>query len=561
MRKYFQDRENRIVWIIFAITMLIACCPLISKYCINGHDIEYHLLRIESLKEGILIGKPFLKVNTLFFGNAGYASSLFYPDFLLYFPAMLRVCGVGINTSYHLFVACCFCLCYLTAYFCVRQMTHSRYAGMVAAILLTLCQYHIDDVYVRSAAGEYTAFIFLPIVIYGIYNVIYENMSRPWMLGIGFAGVLLCHTSTLIMCLLFGLAAFLIKWKVFAKKPILLGKVILTAVLTAAMTITYWLPVMEQMLTTQFYVSTPWMNPMDETRSFAEIFYPVFPAVGFILILFFLPRILIKKDMENKQILGFADCLMSAGMLFALLATDLVPWNRIGSYLSFIQFPWRFYIMSSALFAVADALVLFCCVQSRPVYDGKKIELEKLVLLIVLAAMSTGALLNLSGNTEGTYDYSDDYYSYLPYTANVIAGEWLPSTVTNQEALIESSTHLVTDTGEELIFNRVKNSVLVEISKEYNYVDVPFIYYKGYHAYLEKETSEKIELKATGEGENGFCRVYLDGQKGTVTVLYDGTFVQGFALGVFLVTVLLLAWLIYRKKRKSSRADDKGALV
>ena len=64
---HYKDRKNQIKAAVFLITVFIACVPLISRYCINGHDLEYHLLRIESLKEGILIGKPFLKVNTLFF--------------------------------------------------------------------------------------------------------------------------------------------------------------------------------------------------------------------------------------------------------------------------------------------------------------------------------------------------------------------------------------------------------------------------------------------------------------------------------------------------------------
>ena len=84
--------------------------PLFTVNCIGGHDIAYHLLRIEALKTGILQGRPFLRINMLFFGGMGYASSLFYPDFLLYFPAVLRVLGVGINLSYHLFVALCIIL-------------------------------------------------------------------------------------------------------------------------------------------------------------------------------------------------------------------------------------------------------------------------------------------------------------------------------------------------------------------------------------------------------------------------------------------------------------------
>ena len=211
--KQHKNRRGRFVTAVFFITVFIACVPLISKYCINGHDLDYHLLRIESLKEGIRMGKPFLKVNPLYFGGAGYASSMFYPDFMLYIPAFLRVMGVSINSSYHIFIAICIILCYLSAYKCVREMTGSTYGAMTAAVILTLCPYHLDDIYIRSAVGEYTAFIFIPIIIYAMYNVVYEDMDKPQLFVLGYAGVLLCHTSTFIMCTVFGIAVLLINYR------------------------------------------------------------------------------------------------------------------------------------------------------------------------------------------------------------------------------------------------------------------------------------------------------------------------------------------------------------
>ncbi|MBR2529851.1 MAG: hypothetical protein IKE35_02365, partial [Lachnospiraceae bacterium] len=159
MKKFFQNRENLISAAIFVITMIIACAPLISRYCINGHDIEYHLLRIESLKEGIRIGHPFMKVNTLFYGGAGYASSMFYSDLFMYIPALLRLMHVSIGKSFHIYTAMIFMLCYLSTYYCVWKMSLSKFAATVAAVLLTLCPYHMDDMLIRTACGENAAFI------------------------------------------------------------------------------------------------------------------------------------------------------------------------------------------------------------------------------------------------------------------------------------------------------------------------------------------------------------------------------------------------------------------
>ena len=358
MKEYFKKNENRIVWLVTVITMLIACSPLITRYCINGHDIDYHLLRIESLKEGILMGKPFLKVNVLFFGGAGYASSMFYPDFLLYIPALLRAIGLSINASYHVFVAVSIILCYFSMYYCVYRITSSKYAGILSAVIVTLCQYHMDDIYIRSAAGEYTAFIFIPLVLCGIYDLLYEDMKTPWILGAGFGGVLLCHTASFAMCLLFAVTACILRIKVFKNKKTL-GRLLLTAVITAGLTCVYWLPMIEQLMDATFYVSIPWIEPATEAVRFVEVFYNSFPALGIFTVVFLLPRIILRKDEDTKDQISFADLLMTAGFLFTLLATDLLPWERFGKYLNFIQFPWRFFIMSSVLFAMADGIILY----------------------------------------------------------------------------------------------------------------------------------------------------------------------------------------------------------
>ncbi|MCR4740253.1 MAG: YfhO family protein [Lachnospiraceae bacterium] len=553
MKEYFKKNENRIVWLATVITLLIACSPLITRYCINGHDIDYHLLRIESLKEGILMGKPFLKVNVLFFGGAGYASSMFYPDFLLYIPALLRIAGLSVNSSYHVFVALCIILCYFSMYYCVSRMVSSKYAGILSAIIVTLCQYHMDDIYIRSAAGEYTAFIFLPLVLYGVYDLLYEDMEKPWILGIGFGGLLLCHTASFAMGLLFAAAACLIRIRVFKNRKTLV-RLLITAVITAGITAVYWLPMAEQLLSTTFYVSNPWIEPGTEAVRFVRVFYNNFPSLGIFVVIFAVPRIILRKDDETKKLISFSDHLLIAGFLFTLLATDLLPWDRFGKYLSFIQFPWRFFIMSSVLFSMADGIILCLCAKK---YSPKRfdIPLEGIVSVVVLIVCGIFTYGNLSVNDQGYYDYSDDYYDYKPYTAHVIGGEWLPETVMDPETLILESERMVADDEVVLDFVRDKNTIRAEISETYDHIDVPFIYYKGYEAVMENG-GNRIKLKVDGKGNNGFVRVYMiPGATGTMTVMYAGTLLQIISkLTAILTAAALLIILITGNRRSADQS-------
>lgn len=583
IKDYYKNRKNQIITAVFLITIFIACVPLMSRYCINGHDLEYHLLRIESLKEGILIGKPFLKVNTLFFGNAGYASSMFYPDFLLYIPALLRAVGVSINASYHIFVAVCIILCYLAAYLCVRNMTGSAYGGMIAAVTLSLCQYHLDDIYVRSAVGEYTAFIFIPIIIYAIYNIIYEEADKPQLFILGYAGVLLCHTSSFIMCTIFGIAALVLNFKKTIGNIRVLKKLLVMTVITLFITCFYWVPMLEQFMNAKFYVSTPWMQPKDEAVGFLNIFGAQFPSLGCLCVLMLIPRIFIRKyavfgmspeetkkeitegilPKQNKEMIdltGYADLLIFAGILFTVTASDLIPWERIGRYVSFIQFPWRFFIMGSVLFPVAAGIIYSRIAGSddemteiltfNDKANTRVINAGAVILAVVLIINGISAFNILKNGSQGYYDYSDDYYSYKPYTANVIAGEWLPDTVTDRDTLIDDSERMSADNGEELDFVRVKNMIEADIDGGYEYVDVPFIYYSGYRAELKDEAGKVTVLPVTGEGRNGMCRVYMQGHdRGKLKVMYGGTIIGHISVIISIITVMVITALWIRKRR------------
>ena len=539
MKAKFQlKRSNIIMGAIFLITMFIACSPLFTENCINGHDVEYHLLRIESLKEGILMGKPFLKVNVLFLGGAGYASSMFYPDFPLYFPALLRVMGIGINASYHLFIALCFILCYGVTYYSVKYITESPYAAAVAAVVLSLCEYHMDDVYTRSAVGEYTAFIFVPLVICGIYDVFYKEMQKPWILGVGMAGVLLCHTNTLLMCAVLCGCILLIKIKFMIKNPKILIKLLITAAVTLLATMFYWLPMAEQMLATTFHVSTAWIMPAEAMREVASVFYGIFPAVGIALFLINLPRLMITKEKVDSNLLQFSTILMIFGIGFTLAATRFFPWERLGKYLTVIQFPWRLFLMASACLAVSGAIVLF-------LYFTED-KAKEYTLLAVICIMAVSAFSNLERTEEGYYSYSYDYFEYEPYTFNIVGGEWLPEAVEDVEVIETTNDEAVTDQGTKLEIVRDRNTVIVDITGNSGaYVDVPLVYYKGYSAYLNTADGKRQNLTVTGEGENGYCRVMMsEGVTGNeLVVYYQGTTAQTLSYVISIIT--LIGLLIY----------------
>lgn len=594
MKKYFKDHENLVVIIVFLVTMIVALSPIISRYCLKGHDSEYHLLRIEALKEQILMGKPFSKVNSFYFGGAGYASSMFYSDLLLYIPALLRVIGVTIKASYHSYIAICVILTFMSASFCVRKMTGSKYAGLLSGILITLCPYHMDDVFVRGAAGEYMAFIFLPIAIYAVYNILYENMDKPYLFVIGFTGLILSHPATTLMCVTVALGAFIIKFKSFISDKKLILRVVISAIITFGITAFYLIPMFEQFVSGTFKVSENWSDMQYAATSLVATLSDTFPCVGFMPVAILVLRVFVSK--KDMKILAFSDILMAAGVIFTILSLDIIPWDRIGRFLSFVQFPWRFFIMSSTLFVMADAIIIYALIEivtkkeceknensdesrkneesdssvaindkesniGKVIYMKRDLVAWEITFVLIIAIFSQMAMNRQMVNTMGYYDYSDDYYSYKPHTATVIGGEWLPTAVTDLDKLVEDSDIAVSSTEAELSVTRDSGDVIVDIPVHFDYVDVPLVYYKGYEAVLETSVDDSyrvVKCLVTGEGKNGLARVYIgENEKGILTVYYKGTTLMLISNIISLLSIAVAIVFIIRRKKKSK---DSGNL-
>ena len=164
------EGSTEIFFVLFG-TILFVSVPLYFGYLINGHDLQYHLLRIEGIKDGLLAGDFPIKIQSNWLKGNGYATAVFYGDLFLYIPAILRLCGFSIVQSYNIYVFLCNAATCVIAYFCFKGMSGRRKTAAVGAVLYTTSIYRLLDVYVRSSVGEYSAMTFLPMIAYGLWKI------------------------------------------------------------------------------------------------------------------------------------------------------------------------------------------------------------------------------------------------------------------------------------------------------------------------------------------------------------------------------------------------------
>lgn len=559
------SRENKYLILMALAALLVAFLPLFTVNCVNGHDVEYHLLRIEALKTGILAGKPFLRVNMLYFGGRGYASSMFYPDFLLYIPALLRCAGVSINASYHIFIALCIVMSFAAMYYAAFLIgkkyagkEQASLAGLAAGAIYVLAQYHIDDIYTRSAVGEYTAMIFIPLLMYGMLEVALGKIERPDLLIIGFAGTVLCHTTTTVFFVGIYVLCFVVSLVINLRKD-KAGFVRMTAVLAACaaavliITAFYWLPMLEQFMSASFQTDAGGFDMNYEKLLVRDIFRNANPGLGAALpVLTLALGIWVHSDAvlqgEKREVLCCADAFSILAALFALGSTGILPWGRLQRFVGFIQFPWRLFIVASPMMAMACAVYIIVIMNRKSQEaEGRDIKVGRLVVLVITAVMMVSAMCNISRIDEGYYSYSNDYYDYVEHTGNVIGGEWLPVTVTDRNALKENCDIAVTSAGEKIPVVRSANALSLDVPAGTEYVDVPFVFYKGYKAVGDGAAA----LMLDGTGENGSVRVYPAGCS-SVRVYYGATAVQAAACAISIIFILgiIVTVIVIRRRNR-----------
>ena len=197
-------------------TAFLVSMPHLSGELIKGHDIYYHLERIEGLAQGIKAGFLPVRVQPVWVNGHGYAVSLCYPDLFLYFPALLRKMSLDLQDAYIIYMVCLNFVGILISYLCFRRMFKNSLCALTGSILYALSEYRYSTIYVRAALGEATAFLFLPMIMCGLYEIFTadtaaENYKYVFLLpAAGFAGLFYSHllsaaafgVLTVILCLI-----------------------------------------------------------------------------------------------------------------------------------------------------------------------------------------------------------------------------------------------------------------------------------------------------------------------------------------------------------------------
>ena len=460
-----------------------------------GGDMLFHKARIEGLALAFKNYDFFPKINYTFLNGLGYASSTFYSDIFFTIPALLSVIGFTTSQSYITFI---FLLTFATFYIAYYSRViidpnsvNNRRNSIVFSIFYTLAATRLIDVYLHGAIGQTLAFVFYPLVLSGIYNILYKDERRWYLLTIGMSCLLLSHViSTLLMVLLIS-SLVILNWKTLLKENkrfISLFKATLT---TIPLVLFYLVPLIEQFSYQDLYaMNKPLFMLSENTVSIKSIVlytlftHPYGATIGILSATYLLVYLKNWKKLSKSS-----KHLVSISLFCWLGTTNLFYWGLLdNTFVNNIQFPWR-------LFSVATLLISwYMSIDDLGLLD-KKVVRRSTLTLSILTLITFELIMRFSTpfftKNEVFNDVSNSFIG--------VGQEYLPLTTSNDK-LKDLKNNPVYDLTNGTITNYSKDYDTITFNynfKESTLVTLPFINYKGYIANESEQESEQetFELK------------------------------------------------------------------
>ncbi|MBP3920621.1 MAG: YfhO family protein [Bacilli bacterium] len=534
--KIIESKKNTIIFI-FILALISSIPVFIFPGIKKGHDTYFHLSRICALSDNIKNLNFFSGIYPGYFNGYGYANGIFYPDIFLYFPALLKTIGIDTVTSYKIFLILINILSISSIYISIKGISKNKYASILGSIIYAFTSYRLVDMYERGALGETLAFIFIPIIIYGIYELLYRDYKKNYLLVIGMSGLILSHiVSTYMVCILLVILCLLnIKKLLKEKKRIIY--ILISALITLLITSYFIFPMLEQMTSGNFYYNNTSNNKdfvlasrtvpiyqlileIPNLRNVLTNKYWIPSGIGIVFVYLIYSKIK-HKNIKDK----FINDSFILGIFFLFMTTSLFPWNLnvIKKTLYMIQFPWRFYLLTTILITIAGSILISKISESKKFLRNISfISLISLVSMIVISAIPP-KILNV-------VEYDASYAEYLPIEVD-------RNYIKNRGEVITSNNkveHTFTKKGTTMNI-KFKNK-----GKE-TYLELPLIYYKGYEANINNDNLSVFKT------QHGFVGINIDNIKsGSINISYKGTSLSKITKLVSMISIIIFT--IYVKK-------------
>lgn len=569
--------SKSIGYVIIFIVSSIIIAPIFSMDLTQNNEAKLHMARILSIdsviKDGIF--PPIIDYSHM--NGFGYALNLFYGPLTTYIPIiLLNILGTS-GLALKVFTFFTVLLSGITMYRFIFAVTKRKSMATIGAIIYISAPYKLSNIYSRNAVGEYTAFIFIPLVFEGLYNII-NNKKNCYLLCIGIIGLILSHTISTVYTAIFALIYLLLNIEKLKSLKIW-KKILINALIAILVCMFYIVPLLEHMhiggysIYDKSIMHTDPKEVFTTTLGFSDLFASEFGnqeirfSIGIMTLILALLGIFTYKKIK-KEYKNIYFSFLFIAIITIIMSSKLFPWFIMPSFMGVIQFAWRnlgFFSFFISLVCAINAVTFAEKVVNK---EWIKDTLLFAVIISICVFCSLGVMRDWKFgdlNNEKTFDKNlTENERIYPYSIN---REYLPIKALdnidymikreNKSYVIEGRANII---GEEK--NKLQDELYVENVTEGTVIELPYIYYLGYEINviydLDKENdnteisnNEITKQLDTFESNNGFLSIRLDScDSAKITVEYKGTTLEKVGYIISAVGIIVLAIFIYIERRK-----------
>jgi hypothetical protein len=576
MEKKLESLKNKrcFPYIIITVIGILVSLPLIGLQIRGTDDGWLHLIRIIGIDNAIKNESfPFL-IQPFFCNDWGYSMTAFYPSIVSYVPYFLSIFMGSFINGIKIFAAITVILSGITMYQFLMEITEKKKLALIGAIVYMILPYRLENIYNRFAIGEFTAFVFIPLVFLGLYNLLNGNGKKHYYIAIGATGLMLSHTISTIYTAVFCLIYILFNLKLFFKKDVLI-KCLINVIFILLISAIFWVPMLEFKQSAEYAIFEPdalktsgkyvanntielWQLLKDKNEENGVSFVIGIPFITMLLLGIFVFK---KLDQKLKD-LYITNIVLA--VISIIMCTKFFPWIIMPDFLCTLQYPWR--LLGFALFFLTpicaiNVYFLIKEIKNKKTQDG--------IYMIVILILFIFTLKELSSYQIGYQTIDSSYEEQIVQNPKIhyfsVNRDYMPL-----KALKEQRGYLYTRTdetyvinGEAIISNEEKYGLKMKISlekaKEGTKLELPYLFYPGYTVKLVEKSSAETIIN-TSESENGFLQIMIphDIENAEIIVNYTGTTIEKTAyIGSGISVILFICYIIYFRKKDKEEINER----
>lgn len=557
MKEKILKNRNLIDFLIIIFVVILIGIPLLnSKLDVYFDDGIQHIARAYGTEEAIKENFLFPNIISSFSNSYGYSWNLFYGPLTTYGIIAIKFIVRNYIVAYKIFVLI---FLFLSGYFMykfMKNLTRNSEVALLTSILYMSFPYHLTDLYTRNAIGEFTSFTFIPLVFWGLYNLL-NTSDKNYYLTVGAVGLILTHNLSTVITAIFGFIYLVINLDKLKDSKVR-KKLLINICFILLVTSFYWVPLLETKFSANYQVYEQGMMSTSEKTAghglnLTQLFVTsndgsayVFELGPHILIMLaFSVMALNSLKPELKKTYIF---LLTCGLVTLWMATKYFPWKYLPEQFSIIQFPWRMLMMSAFFLSAVCAMNMGTIIKKFSIKDVLVLSIISILYILafcnILTVYSGEKLENIENINMGNVT-GKEYET----VAGIAKAEYLPvNAYKNRFYVASREKGIYVLNGKAIIENESKDGYkyvadLTTGDAEYTIFELPYIYYPGYEARLDGM------LTKTFETENGFLGIAM-GKEDSAKLEVDYTGTIAMKISMFISITSFIGLTIYIFKRR-----------